>query len=142
LHPARSGKAAFEHILAVEMRALAIGGRDRMDHRGLLLAVHPREFRHRRMQREERIQHQRGVGSAGRQRDRAVQAGIIRVADRGDGRKAVQCAAQDDDDQTRIAPIGGTREFRQISPGRKGSAAEQHRTARRRCRAFAAIRFR
>ena len=42
LHPARSGIAAFEHVLAVEMRAVAIGRRHRMNHRGLLLAVHPR----------------------------------------------------------------------------------------------------
>ena len=53
LHPARTGKAAFEHVLSVEMRAVTIRRRHRMDHRGLLVFIHPREFRHRRMQREE-----------------------------------------------------------------------------------------
>src|SRR5216684_5076739 len=36
LHPARTGKAAFEHVLSVEMRAVAIGRRYRMDDSGVL----------------------------------------------------------------------------------------------------------
>ena len=37
LHPARPGKTAFEHVLAVEMRAVAIRRRHRVNHRGVLL---------------------------------------------------------------------------------------------------------
>src|SRR5205085_9599553 len=47
-----------------------------------------------------------------------------------DGGKAIERAAQDHDDQARIAPIGGAREFRQIGPGRKRGAAEQQRATR------------
>jgi hypothetical protein len=83
------------------------------------------------MQREERIQHGRGVRSAGCQCDRTVQAGIIGVADRRHGGETVEPAAQDDHDQARIAAVGGAREFRQIRPGGERGAAEQQRAARR-----------
>ena len=73
-------------------------------------------------------------------RDRAVQAGIIGIADRRDGGKPVQRAAQDDDDQARIAAARRAREFRQVGPGRKRRAAEQQRAPRRADdQAFAAI---
>ena len=96
----------------------------------MLLPNHPREFRHRGMQREEGIQHERRMRAIGRKRDRSVQAGVIGIADRSDRGKTVQRAAQDHDDQARIAAVGGAREFRQISPGGKGGAAEQQRSAR------------
>ena len=69
-------------------------------------------------------------GPAERKRDRSVQAGVIGVADRSDRGKAVQRAAQDHDDQARIAAVGGAREFRQIGPGGKRGAAEQQRAPR------------
>ena len=130
LHAAGPGIAAFEHVLAVEMRAVAIGRRHRMDHRGMLVAIHARKFRHRRMQREERIQHDRRMRAVRGERDRPVQAGIVGIADRRDGREPIERAAQDHHDQPRIAAVGRAREFRQISPGRERRAAEQEAAAR------------
>ena len=69
-------------------------------------------------------------GPARRQRDRTMQAGIIRIAYWCDGGKPIQRAAQDDDDQPRIAAVGGAGEFRQIGPGRKGGAAGAARARR------------
>src|SRR4249919_663119 len=68
--------------------------------------------------------------AARRQRDRAVQACVVGVADRRDGGEAVERAAQDDDDQARIASVGGACEFREIGPGGERRAAEQKRAAR------------
>ena len=130
LHPARPGKTAFEHVLPVEMRTVAVRRRHRVNHRRLLLAIHPRKFRHRRMQRKEIVERQRRVRPARRQRDRTMQAGIVRIANRRDGGEPIQRAAQDDDHQPRIAAVGGAREFRQIGPRRKGGAAEQQRASR------------
>ena len=59
-----------------------------------------------------------------------MQAGVIGIADRRDGGKPIERAAQDDHDQPRIAAVGGAREFRQIGPGRERRAAEQQRAAR------------
>jgi hypothetical protein len=93
--------------------------------RGAFVFVHPREFRHRRMQREERIEHDRGARPIRSQRNRAMQAGVIGIAHRRHGGEAIQRAAQDDDDQPRIAAVRGAREFRQIGPGGERGAAEQ-----------------
>ena len=130
LHPAGPGKAAFEHVLPVEMRTVAIRRRHRVNHGRLLLAIHPRKFRHRRMQRKEIVERHSRVRPARRQRDRTMQAGIVRIANRRDGGEPIQRAAQDDDHQPRIAAVGGAGEFRQIGPRRKGGAAEQQRAPR------------
>jgi hypothetical protein len=76
-------------------------------------------------QREERVQHHRRVRAVGGQRNRTMQAGIIGVADRGDGGQPVERAAQDHHDQPRVAAVGGAGEFRQIRPGGERGAAEQ-----------------
>ena len=75
------------------------------------------------------------------QRDRAVERGIIGIADRRHGGKSIERAAQDHHDQPRVAAIRGAREFRQVRPGGEGGAAEQERAPRRRKRsvAFTAI---
>ena len=57
IEPARADaagprKSAFQHVLAVEMRALAIWGGDRMHHGTLPGAIKPRKDRHRRIERE------------------------------------------------------------------------------------------
>ncbi len=127
LHPARTGKAALEHVLSIEMRTVAIRCRHRMDHRRMFFLIHPCEFRHRGMQRKEGIQRCRCVRAIGGQRDRTMQAGIIGVADRRHGGEAVERAAQDHDNQPRVAPVGGAGEFRQIGPGCERCAAEQQR---------------
>jgi hypothetical protein len=107
------------------MRTVAVRRRHRVNYGRLLLAIHPRKFRHRRMQRKEIVERQRRVRPGRRQCDRTVQAGIVGIANRRDGGEPIQRAAQNDDHQPRIAAVGGTREFRQIGPRRKGGAAEQ-----------------
>ena len=52
-------EAAFQHVLAVEMRALAIGRRRRMHDRGRAGLVEPMQVRHRRVEREEGVERQR-----------------------------------------------------------------------------------
>ena len=51
---ARIGQPAFQHVLPVEMRALAIGRRGRVHDRGLPGLVQPVQVRHRGIEREER----------------------------------------------------------------------------------------
>ena len=53
------GEAALQHVLAVEMRALAIGRGGGVHDRGLLGLVEPVQVRHRRIEREEAIERQR-----------------------------------------------------------------------------------
>ena len=52
------GEPALEHVLAVEMRALAIGRRRRVHDGCLLRLVEPVKVRHRRIEREERVERQ------------------------------------------------------------------------------------
>ena len=130
--PARTGIAAFQHVLAVEMRAVAIGRRRRHGRPRPACRVQPREIRHRRMQAEEAVEHERRMRPVRGQRDRAVQRGIIGIADRRHGGKSIERAAQDHDDQPRIAAVRGAREFRQVRPGGERGAAEQERAPRRR----------
>ena len=53
---AGTGKAAFQHILAIEMRTLPVAGRGGVHHGGLPVAKQPREDRHGRIDREEAVQ--------------------------------------------------------------------------------------
>ena len=53
--------AALQHVLAVEMRALAIAGRRGVDEKRALLAIEAREIGHGRMQREEAVERQPGA---------------------------------------------------------------------------------
>src|SRR6185437_17114964 len=89
------------------------------------------QFRHRRMQREERIQHGRRMRAVAPQRDSPVEGGIIGIADRRDGSEAVERAAQDHRNEARVAALGGAREFRQIGPGGKSGAGQQQGAPRR-----------
>ena len=57
---ARPQHAAFEHVLAVEMRALAIGRRGRMHDGGGAGSVQPMQIGHRRVEGEEGIERQPG----------------------------------------------------------------------------------
>jgi len=65
------------------------------------------------------------------ERDRAVQSHIVGIADRRDGRKPIERAAQDHNDEPGVAPVGGARKFRQIRPGCEGGAAQQQGATRR-----------
>ena len=129
LHLARTLKAAFEHVLPVKMRALAVAGRRRMHHCGMAGFVEPREDRHGGVDREETVERQRRVLAGERQRDFAVEGGIIGIADRRDRRQTVHRAAQDDGDQSGVAPVGGAGEFRQMRPGEERAAGQQQRAA-------------
>jgi hypothetical protein len=52
-----------------------------------------------------------------------MQRQVIRIADRRDGGQPVECATEDDDNETRIAPSGRAGEFLQIGPGEDGGRA-------------------
>ena len=58
---AGAGETAFQYVLAVEMRAVAIAGRGGMHHRRLARLEQAREHRHRRVEREETVERQRRV---------------------------------------------------------------------------------
>ena len=122
----RRQRAALEHVLAVEMRALAIVGGGGVDDERLARVVKAREIRHRRMEAEEVVE-PRGRGVAiPAQRERAVQAGVFGIADRRDGRKPVERAAQHDDDEPRVARAGRARKARDrgIGEARAGAGEE------------------
>jgi hypothetical protein len=119
---------AFQHVLAVEMRAFAIGGRGRMhDRRGARL-VHAVQVRHRRIERKERIERQRRGLAVEREAPVAAQRHPVRIADRGDRGQAIERAAQHDHQQARIAALGA-RDLRQIGPGEQRAGGEQQLAA-------------
>ena len=111
------GEPAFEHVLAVEMRALAIGRRRRMHDRRLPGLVQAMQVRHRGIEREESIERQRRRLAVERQRLVAAQRDPVRIADRRHRREPVERAAQHDHQHARVAAFG-TRELRQIAPRR------------------------
>ncbi len=97
---ARLREPAFEHILPVEMRALAIGCRDRVHDRRLPRLIEAVQVRHRRVQREKAVErHRRGLAVGG-QRLFAAQLGPIGIADRRDDRKPIEPAAQTQSSET------------------------------------------
>ena len=53
---ARCGEAAFEHILAIKMRAFPVGRGDRMHDAGLTRPIEPVQVGHRRVERKEVIE--------------------------------------------------------------------------------------
>ena len=63
-----------------------------------------------------------------------MQPGIVRVACWRDGREAVECAAQDHDDQPRVTSVGGTREFAWGYGGGYASYLTERDVARRHAR--------
>jgi hypothetical protein len=73
-----------------------------MDDRGLLVAIHAGQLRHRRMQAEESIEHGSRFRPARGERDRAVQAGVIGIADRRHGGEAIETASQHDRKEARM----------------------------------------
>ena len=114
-------EAAFEHVLAVEMRALAIGRGGRVHDRRLLRLIETMQVRHRRIEREERIERQRRRLAVEHERLVAAQLHPIRIADRRHRRQPVERAAQHDREKARIAAFGA----------REPSADAPRRTARR-----------
>jgi len=99
------------------MRALAVIGGAGVDADCLFRAVEAAEIWHRRIEAEERIQRQRRVLAVPSQRQFAMQRRVVRIADRRHSRQAIERAAQNDYDETRIARIGGASERGNISGG-------------------------
>ena len=123
-------KAAFQHVLAVEMRALAIGRRHRMHHDGLAGLVEPVQVRHRRVEGEEAVERQPRLGAVELEGVVAAQLDPVGIADRGDGGEPVERAAQHDGEEARIAALGA-RDFRHERPGEQRTGAEQQLAAGR-----------
>ncbi len=69
-----------------------------------------------------------------RERQGAVQAGIVRIADGSHGRQAVEGAAQHDRDEPHVAPAGRMGEAGHEGPGEAAAAARQEGAARERWR--------
>ncbi len=97
-----------------------------MDDQRLLRRIHRRQPRHRRVEREDRVELDRR-GVALRLRQRPAQRRIMRIADRHHRVHAVHRPAQDDEDEARVAGAGrGEGEARgQRDDAGQGGAAEQ-----------------
>ena len=94
---------ALQHILPVEMRTVAVAGRNGVHRERALLLIEPRECRHGRIQREEAIERKaRAVAGRGK-RQCAMQQRIIGIADRRYRRQSIKRAAQNDDDDARVS---------------------------------------
>ncbi len=123
---ARPRQTAFQHVLAVEMRTLAIRRRRRMHDDRLSLAVEPMQVRHRRVEREEIVEHERRRLALRRQRRFAAQRKPGRIARRRDRRQTIERAAQDDRQEPRIAALGAS-DARHEGPCEQRAAAKQRR---------------
>ena len=122
------GDAALQHVLAVEVRALAIGRRRGVHDGGLLRLVEPVQVRHRRIEREEGIERQRRRPAVEHQRPIAAQADPVGIADRRHGAQPVERAPQHDDEHARIAAFGA-RQLGHLGPGEQGAGADQRLAA-------------
>ncbi len=116
---------AFQQILAVEMRAFAIGRRRGVYDDRLLRREHAMQIAHRRMEREEAVELERGHPAIEGKRIVAAQRDPVRIADRGDRRQPVERAAQDDREKARIAPLGMGK-LGPICPGEQRAGGKQH----------------
>jgi hypothetical protein len=123
------GEAAFEHVLAVEMGALPVRGRDRMHDACLAGCVQPVQVRHRRIEREKPVERQRRVRPVAPQDLVAAQRLVIGIADRSDRGKTVKGAAQHDHQQARVAAFRHCNP-RHVSPGEQHAGGEQQVAAR------------
>ena len=126
----RRHRAVLEQVLAVEMRAVAVGRGDGMDDGELALGVDVVQRRQGRMQAEEAVEIDGAVALAGRgDGEIAAQRAIVAVAMGRHGGEAVHAAAQDDDDE---AAVG--RGLGHDGAGQRGgdqAAPEAHRRWRR-----------
>ncbi len=120
----RHRDTAFQHVLAIKMRALPIWARDGVKHRELTRSERFVQEGELRMQAEEIVEAQRAIGRArGCDGKSTAQARIGRIAIGGHGCQAVDRAAHDHDDQARIAARTG-----------EGQPGRQQRATRDQCR--------
>jgi hypothetical protein len=87
------------------MGPVAIAGGGRVNDGGALLVIHPLERSERRVGEEKAVELQRRPFARTGEGEFAVQVGVVRIADGRNRRKAVHSAAQDDDDEPRIAGV-------------------------------------
>ena len=113
----RAVATALEHVLPVEMRAVAIRRGDGVCEQRLALAVQCAQRRHRRMQREHPVE-PRGPGKILRQH--AARSRKCRIADRCDDPHPVGGTALDDEDE---APVGFRLGKRHAGGEREGQRA-------------------
>ena len=97
---------ALEHVLAIEMRAFAIGRRGGVHDGRLLRLVQPVQIWHRGIEREEAVERQCRRLAVEQQGALAAQADPVGITNGGDRTEAVERAAQHDDEQARIAALG------------------------------------
>jgi hypothetical protein len=106
LDEARRRHPALEHVLAVEMRAVAVAGGGRMHDDAGLLSHHARKVRHPGIEREEAVERQRRRRPVKPHRELAVQRDVVGIADRADRRETVERAAQHQHDEAGVARAG------------------------------------
>ena len=122
------GKSALQHVLAVEVRALAIGRRGGVHDGRVLRLEETMQVRHRWIEREEGIERQRRRLTVEQQRAIPAQGDPVGIADRGHGTQPVERAPQHDDEHARIATFGAG-ELRHLRPGKQGAGADQRLAA-------------
>jgi hypothetical protein len=98
-----SGVAAFQHVLPVEVRALAVGCRHRVHDDGLAGLIESVQVRHRRIEGKESIERQSRRLAIEPERIVAAQLGPIGIADRRDRRESIERPAQHDGEEARVA---------------------------------------
>ena len=118
------GDSAFENVLAIEMRPLAIGRCRGVHDGGLLRRVEPVQVRHRRIEREEAIERQRRRLAVEDEGPISAQADPVGVADGRDRTEPIERASQHDDEHARIAALGA-REPGHLAPCEQRAGAEQ-----------------
>ena len=114
--PAGPRQAALEHVLAVEMRALAVGRRRRMHDGRLAGLVQPVQVGHRRIEREEGVERQRRRLAVERERRSPRSSHPVGVADRRHRGEPVEAP------RSTMARKRGSRPSARASFGRNGQA--------------------
>src|SRR5271165_6384837 len=107
------------------MGPVAVSRRHGMHDRRLLPVVEALEGGKRGMEGKEAVERQRGALARSGEGEIAVQVGIVRIADRRDRRQPVERAAQDDDDEARVARRGGARRPADEARAAKDAGAER-----------------
>jgi hypothetical protein len=101
-----------------------------MDDRGLAALVETMQVRHRRIEREKGIERQRRRPAVQHQRAIAAQGDPVGIANGCDRTQSVERAAQDDDEQARIASLGAG-DPRHLAPSEQRTGTDQKLATRR-----------
>ena len=120
----RLGEAALQHVLAVEVGALAVRRGRRMHDGRRAGFVEPMQVGHRRIEGEEGIERQRRRLAVEGERLVTAQREPVRIAHGRDRCESVERAAQHDHEQAWIAPLRA-RHPRQIGPGEQRAGGDE-----------------